>query len=52
MLKDDPVLGPLFNTPEKMAKWHRRITFAYIIWIAFLIIGVLVFLVLHIEKML
>ena len=52
MLKDDPILGPFFNTPEKMAKWHWRITLAYVLWIFFIIIGILVFLVLNIEKIL
>jgi len=40
-LEDDPVLGRFFNTPEKKAKWIVRLKIAYIIWILFVIIGII-----------
>ena len=40
-LEDDPVLGRFFDTPEKKAKWIVRIKIAYILWIAFVIIGII-----------
>jgi len=44
-IEEDPILGELFDTPEKKARWMRRISLLYIIWIIFLIIGmVMVFL--------
>lgn len=39
-IEDDPILGRFFDTPEKKAKWIARIKIAYIIWIIFLIIGI------------
>lgn len=38
-IEDDPIIGELFDTPEKKARWMRRIAWFYIIWIIFLIIG-------------
>ena len=43
-LEDDEILGEFFDTPEKKAKWLHRITLLYIIWIFFLIFGLLVLL--------
>jgi len=40
-LEEDPVIGRFFDTPEKKAKWLVRIKIAYIIWIIFMIIGIL-----------
>ena len=40
-LEEDPVIGRFFDTPEKKAKWLFRIKIAYIIWIIFMIIGIL-----------
>jgi len=40
-LDDDPILGRFFDTAEKKAKWLVRIKIAYIIWIIFVIIGIL-----------
>jgi len=40
-IEDDPVLGRFFDTPEKRAKWIVRIKLAYIIWVIFLIIGII-----------
>jgi len=39
-IEEDPILGRFFDTPEKKAKWIVRIKIAYIIWIIFLIIGI------------
>lgn len=40
-IEDDPILGRFFDTPEKKAKWIVRIKIAYIIWILFVIIGII-----------
>jgi hypothetical protein len=40
-IEDDPVLGRFFDTPEKKAKWIVRIKIAYILWILFVIIGII-----------
>jgi hypothetical protein len=44
-LEDDPVLGRFFDTPEKKTKWIYRIKIAYIIWIIFMIIGIISYLI-------
>ena len=48
-IEDDPVLGRFFDTPEKKAKWLVRIKIAYIIWIIFVIIGI-IFLIWYFLK--
>ena len=40
-IEEDPILGRFFNTPEKKAKWLVRIKIAYILWIIFVIIGII-----------
>jgi len=40
-IEDDPVIGQFFNTAEKKAKWLVRIKIAYILWIIFVIIGIM-----------
>ena len=40
-LENDPVLGKFFDTPEKKARWIYRLKIAYIIWIIFVIIGII-----------
>jgi hypothetical protein len=40
-LEDDPVLGRFFDTSEKKAKWIVRLKYAYILWIIFMILGIL-----------
>ncbi|EMR75147.1 hypothetical protein MBGDF03_00471 [Thermoplasmatales archaeon SCGC AB-540-F20] len=40
-IEDDPVLGRFFDTPEKKAKWIVRIKIAYILWILFVIMGII-----------
>ncbi len=49
-LEDDPVIGRFFDTPEKKAKWLVRIKIAYILWIVFMIIGILSILIWSILK--
>lgn len=40
-LEDDPIIGCFFDTPEKKAKWLFRIKIFYILWIVFMIIGII-----------
>ncbi|MCK5112153.1 MAG: hypothetical protein KAQ84_01295 [Thermoplasmatales archaeon] len=40
-LEDDPVLGRFFDTPEKKARWIVRLKIAYILWILFVMIGII-----------
>jgi len=40
-IEEDPVIGRFFDTPEKKARWIARIKIAYILWIIFLIIGII-----------
>jgi len=40
-IDEDPILGRFFDTPEKKAKWLVRIKIAYIIWLIFVIIGII-----------
>ena len=40
-IDDDPILGSFFDTPEKKVKWLIRVKIAYIIWIIFVIIGII-----------
>jgi len=49
-LEEDPIVGRFFDTPEKKAKWLVRIKIAYILWIIFLLIGILSFLVWYLLK--
>ncbi len=49
-IEDDPILGRFFDTPEKKAKWLVRIKIGYILWIVFMIIGILFFLAWYFLK--
>ena len=49
-IEEDPVLGRYFDTPEKKAKWLARIKIAYILWIIFVIIGILSILIWFLLK--
>jgi hypothetical protein len=49
-LEEDPIVGRFFDTPEKKAKWLVRIKIAYIIWIVFLMIGILSLLIWYLLK--
>jgi len=44
-LEDDAILGEFFDTPEKKAKWMKRLTYLYIVWIIFVIVGVAIALI-------
>ncbi|MCD6448704.1 MAG: hypothetical protein J7L58_06685 [Thermoplasmata archaeon] len=39
-IEEDAILGEFFDTPEKKAKWMKRLTYLYIAWIIFVIVGV------------
>ena len=49
-LENDPVIGRFFDSSEKKAKWLFRIKIAYIIWIIFMIIGILSFIIWFLLK--
>jgi len=49
-LEEDQIIGRFFDTPEKKAKWLVRIKIAYILWLVFLIIGILSLLVWYLLK--
>jgi hypothetical protein len=49
-LEDDPLIGRFFDTPEKKAKWIVRIKIIYILWIVFVIIGILSLLIWYFLK--
>lgn len=40
-IEDDPILGRFFDTPEKKARWLSRLKIAYILWILFVIMGII-----------
>jgi hypothetical protein len=48
-IADDPILGRFFDTPEKKARWMRRLNLAYILWIIFVIMGVVFFVLLQLR---
>lgn len=49
-LEQDPILKKFFDTPEKKAKWLIRIKIAYILWILFVIIGIIFLLMYYLLK--
>jgi hypothetical protein len=49
-LEEDPILGKYFDTPEKKAKWLARIRILYILWIIFVVIGILFLLIWYFLK--
>jgi len=49
-LEEDPIIGRFFDTPEKKAKWLVRIKIAYILWIVFMITGILTLLLWYLLK--
>lgn len=49
-IEEDPVLGRFFNTPEKKARWLYRLKIAYILWIVFVIIGIMSLLIWYLLK--
>jgi len=44
-IEDDPLLGQFFDNAEKKARWLIRIKIAYYIWIAFMMVGIIAFLI-------
>ena len=40
-LDDDEILGEFFDSPKKKAKFLIRIKYAYILWIFFVILGIM-----------
>ena len=49
-IEEDPVLRGFFDTPEKKAKWLYRLKIAYILWIAFVITGIMSLLAWYLLK--
>jgi hypothetical protein len=49
-IEDDPIIGHMFDTPEKKARWIIRLKIAYILWIVFVILGMGIFLLWFLFK--
>ena len=49
-IEEDPILGSLFDTAEKKAKWLVRLKIAYIIWVLFVIFGIVSILIYYLFK--
>ena len=49
-IEEDPILGRFFDTPEKKAKWLYRLKIGYILWIIFMIIGIITILLWYFLK--
>jgi len=49
-IEDDPIVGRFFDTPEKKAKWMVRVKIGYILWIFFVIIGIISLLLRYLVK--
>jgi len=49
-IEEDPILGRFFDTAEKKAKWIVRLKIAYIIWIIFVVTGIIFMLVWFLLK--
>ena len=49
-LEDDPIVGRFFDTAEKKAKWLFRLKIGYILWIIFMIIGIVTILIWYALK--
>lgn len=48
--EDDEILKEFFNSPDKKAKWLIRIRYFYILWIIFIIFGILFILIYYLIK--
>lgn len=46
-LDEDPIIGRFFDTPDKKAKWIFRIKILYLLWIFFMIFGIIFILIWH-----
>ena len=49
-IEDDPIIGRFFDTSEKKARWLYRLKIAYILWIIFVILGILSLIVWYFLK--
>jgi len=49
-IEDDPILGKYFDTPEKKARWMRRISRLYLLWLIFVMTGLAIVLLSYFLK--
>ncbi len=49
-IEDDPILGRFFDSAEKKARWIARLRIVYILWIIFVIIGIIFYAVWYLLK--
>jgi len=49
-LEDDPLIGRFFDTSEKKVKWLVRIKILYILWIIFVILGIVFLFIWYLIK--
>ena len=49
-IEDDPFLGEILDTPEKRARWLYRLKVAYIVWILFVVIGILFIMLFYVLQ--
>ena len=49
-IEEDEILGEFFDTPEKKARWMRRIVYLYLLWIFFIIGGLSVVILVYFLK--
>jgi len=49
-IEDDPFLNRFFGSVEERAKWIYRFRVAYIIWIFFVVIGIMVLTLFYLLK--
>ena len=49
-IEEDPILGQYFDTPEKKAKWLVRVKIFYLLWIAFVVLGIIFILIWFLVK--
>ena len=40
-IEEDPIIGTFFDTPKKKARWIVLFKILYLVWIIFLIIGII-----------
>ena len=48
---EDPFLDEFLGEPEKRAKWIYRLRIAYILWIIFVILGLLFIALYHLLRL-
>ncbi len=49
-IEDDPIIGHLFDTPEKKARWVVRLKITYILWVVMVVIGFMIFFLWYLLK--